>query len=206
MKRRGEGFSDPEGSVGFSVSSACRLEIEAAIDLLVIDENLIAAHLLASAAHDVMRGHARRVGAAPRLDMASILRPLFPGHEKAFADYLLRPYNAMKHSLDSDVAVTVHPSWVEATVFLATQQFGSLFDHLSGKMVLFIAWFTAVHPTLRQDNGGQVLLDRFPAASGTGPRSQQMTDPRKLLVQLIVEGTRFADVPAGRPVGNSEPN
>jgi hypothetical protein len=187
----------PEGSLDFSVDTVCRNEIEAAIDALVIAENLIAAHVLASAAHDVMRGHANRVGRDLRADMPTILKPLVPGREKAFVDALHYPYNSMKHSNSSDVAVTVHRSLVEATVFCATQEYGSLFGHLSGKMVLFVAWYTAVQPSLQDMNGAkpEFLLNAFPSAACSGPRSLQMKELRALLVQLIVEPERLTDVP-----------
>lgn len=186
---------DPEGSVSFAVDAMCRGEIEAAIDVLVIDENLVAAHVLASAAHEVMRGHAKRIGADLRADMLSILKPLVPGREKMFIDTMLKPYNAMKHSTASDVAVTVHPSLVEATLFCAMQEFGSLFGYLSGKMVLFVAWYTAVQPSLRDRDGNKpkFLLDAFPAAAELGSRARQMGDLRSLLVQHIVDPAALPD-------------
>ncbi|MEG3162738.1 hypothetical protein U1763_19735 [Sphingomonas sp. LB2R24] len=196
MARRKKKRPDrPEGSLDFSVDTVCRNEIEAAIDALVIDENLIAAHVLASAAHDVMRGHADRVGRDLKADMLTILKPLVPGREKSLIDALLAPYNAMKHSNSSDVAVTVHPSLVEATLFCSTQEYGSLFGHLSGKMVFYVAWYTAVQPSLRGVNGTKpkFLTTAFPSASGPGPRSLQMKELREVLVQLILEPERLTD-------------
>lgn len=195
MTRRQSTFSDPEGSRSFAVDEVCRSEIEAAIDAYAINENLVAAHVLASAAHDVMRGHAKRIGADLRADMLSILKPLVPGREKMFIDTMLKPYNAMKHSNASEVAAKVHPSLTEAILFCATQEFGSLFKYLSGKMVLFIAWYTTVQPSLRDRDGNKqaFLLNAFPSAAGPGPRSLQMAELRALLVQQIVDPASLPD-------------
>ncbi|WP_267347106.1 hypothetical protein [Sphingomonas sp. GM_Shp_2] len=195
MTRRQKVFPDPEGSISFTVDAMCRSEIEAAIDALVINENLVAAHVLASAAHDVMRGHAKRIGADLRADMLSILKPLVPGREKAFIDTMLKPYNAMKHSNASDVAVTVHPSLTEAILFCATQEFGSLFKYLSGKMVLFVAWYTAVEPSLRDRAGNkpEFLLEAFPSAAKAGSREEKRADLRALLLQHMIDPSPLRD-------------
>lgn len=195
MSRKKDLLDDPEGSIGFSVEEVCRGEIEAAIDALIISDNLVAAHVLASAAHDVMRGHATRKGLDLRADMLAILKPLVPGREKVFVDTMLRPYNSMKHSNSSSVAATVHPSFVEATLFCATQEYGSLFGHLSARMVFYVAWYTAVQPSLRDKSGAkpEFLLKAFPSAGVPGTRVEQRAEIRDVLLDLIKDPHAVAD-------------
>lgn len=128
MARRSKRLPDPEGSIAFTVEELCKAEIDAAIDSFVLNSNLIAAHVLASAAHDVMRGHALRVGLSLRADLHANMAQLSSHEHKTVIDTMAHFYNSMKHSNSSGVAVNIHPAIVESTLYCAAQEHGWLFN------------------------------------------------------------------------------
>lgn len=128
MARRSSRLPDPLGSIAFSVEEVCKAEIDAAIDSFVLSENLIAAHVLASAAYDVMRGHATRLGFSLRADLHANMARLSSHQDKIVLDTMAYFYNSMKHSTSSEIAVNIHPTIVESTLYCAAQEHGSLFN------------------------------------------------------------------------------
>lgn len=187
MARRSKRLPDPEGSIAFTVEEMCKAEIDAAIDSFVLSRNLIASHVLASAAHDVMRGHASRVGASLRADLSANMARLSSHQNKIVLDTMAHFYNSMKHSNSNEVAVTIHPTIVESTIYCAAQEHGWLFKKLSARMVTFIAWFTVVKPALLDENGNKpsVLVNAFPSALLQAPRSEQMKELKQAIAKIM---------------------
>jgi len=198
VSRKRKPPTPPEGSFEFTVPELCRSELDAAIDVLVQRGNLIATHVLASAAHDVMRGYATREGLELRADMPTIFGRLAPAKRDRLVDAIFHPYNSMKHSNSSDVAVAVHPDLVDATLFCATQEYGSLFGHLSPKMVCYIAWFTVVKPSLRASSGEGLssILQMFPSALAESERPDQLLELKELLREIDENPERYIDYQA----------
>ncbi len=168
----------PPGSTDYSVEDVCRLQLEAAVNEYTFHLNAVAAHLLASASHDVMRGHAKRSNLTLRIDVHTKLRASFGDDAVPMIDALKGPYNSLKHANGSDVAVTLHHSFAELICLQAVQEFGSLFGYVSPKMLFFALWVNVVNEQLRKAQS-EKICSMFPAAMKSGKRKTQIADLRR---------------------------
>lgn len=182
VKRRNAASAEhAEGSVTLTTEEICRTHIEAAIFEYAHRQTIAPCHLLASAAHDLMRGYAKRHKLKLRADLHSTVRDLLGDKAKDVIDQLKLPYNSVKHFInDSDAAVTMHPSFVELTLLQALLEFGSLFGALTPNMVVFATWVHLVHPRI-QTKYGVAAGSLLPSALTGTTRHDQLTDVRRMI-------------------------
>lgn len=179
MVRRKQAKVEPsEGSVTYSVEDIVRSEIEGAVVAIVRHLNYVAAHVLASAAFEVMRGHAKRHDLPLRADIFQDLKECFGAAEaKPYIDTLNQPYNAMKHSQGTDGA-TIHPHYVELITAQACKEFGAMFGFMTPRMAIYVGWSNVVHERLRKTQP-QAVVDAFASAALGGSRADQLREARE---------------------------
>lgn len=182
----------PEGSVSYSVEEVCKLELDAATTQYVRYQNDVAAHLCASAAHDVMRGHAQRVKITLKADTESSIRKVF-GEESDKLIYAIKhPYNSLKHSNDSKIAVTFHPDLVEMTVLQACQEFAWTFGYLTPKMLVYALWIQVANAKLRESVPAAVLK-MFESATLEATLFERLTEARAIFDQIESHPEEYAN-------------
>lgn len=180
-RRKKVELEQPAGSVSFSPEEVCRLELEAAIEVLATSYNIVATHVLASSAHDVMRGHAARHRKPLRADMRETLKGLRREDSRTVVDALSHAFNSMKHS--NPGPIQVHPVFIELTLYNACLEFGSLFGFVTPNMTFYLLWALVAHQPL-----GMVAPDQakqlFPSAMKRDARLDQLTELRAHLADI----------------------
>lgn len=182
MRSKKAGGEHPEGSITFAPEQICRDELDAAIVVFINDLNYVAAHVLAQAAHEVMRGYAKRNQLPLRADINTVLREALGDDAKDVIDVFNAPYNAMKHFNGDDAAKT-HPHLIELRLMEACKEYGQLFGHMTPKMALYIGWCMAVTPRLRASLE-PTLITAFKSATVEGSRSHQLKEARSILASF----------------------
>lgn len=118
----------------------CRLEINAAIRLFLIDEDPIAAHLLASAASEIIEVLSEGQEGIGLNSLRAALKKagVISDEQEELFQTLLHPYNFLKHSSSDktarnkfDVEVTV------LTLYTAIHGYKALFSDFSPEMRVF---------------------------------------------------------------------
>ncbi|MBU8542784.1 MULTISPECIES: hypothetical protein [Roseomonadaceae] len=118
----------------------CRTEINAAIRLFLVDEDPIPAHLLASAATEIM---ATLSGGKPEVGLNDLRRLLkiadiSPELEGEIFEALLHPYNFLKHSSsDINIENSFSIEYITITIYTAVHSYRRLFGDLSDEMMVF---------------------------------------------------------------------
>jgi len=118
----------------------CRTEINAAVRLFLIDEDPISAHLLASAATEIMVALSNGRPGVGLNDMRALLKTA--GVPSDLSDEvfqgLLHPYNFLKHSSsDFNVENDFSIEYIVVTIYSAVHSYRLLFDDLSAEMTVF---------------------------------------------------------------------
>lgn len=125
-----------------------REEIETSIDLILEAQSLIAAHLLAWAAVDVLRGVAEVTGRETlHGNLEAAVRPeMLKSWRSALRDH----YNFAKHA-DKDphrVVEDFNPDTTHMVLLAAVTGYGTLYQQLTLPMYLFRAWVFTRSPHL----------------------------------------------------------
>jgi hypothetical protein len=134
---------DPPGPehVTLTLQETCIAELDGAVDLLVRFENLAAAHLLASAATELIRKRAAKlkiVIESDILERTKFLDDATRQHIKYAIDYA---YNGLKHSNGSDgVNVYFRSEFVQFHLLLAIEMYQATFQDVTPKMAVFKTW------------------------------------------------------------------
>jgi hypothetical protein len=136
------------GYVVFSRRDVARTEIVQAIRLY-LERDFISAHLLASAATEIL--HALRTRAHKTTSLADLetkLRQFMtPAEVAETMSFVKLPYNFMKHSgSDPDLQMHFRPGLVEVGVYHAIHDFEAVFADRTPEMLMFQTWFMARHP------------------------------------------------------------
>lgn len=173
----------PKGSVSFSTEEVCLHELEAAVSVYARHYNFIAGHLLASAAHDVMRGYGKREGKPLRADHVAVIGSLYDDERKAVVDALMLGYNSIKHSNGSEVAVTIHPDFASITISQACQEFGWMFGYLTPVMAMYVMWAFVAHPPLRSV-APEAASKLFPSALLDVELSEKLGELKRILAGI----------------------
>lgn len=193
-KSSGFTVQHPEGSVSFSTEQICRDEIEGAVHLLAYHNNVVAVHLLASSAHDVMRDYAKSFDKPIRADVFAQVIAAAGESADATRIALRKPYNSLKHGINSgNAAVTFHPGFAEITLNQACFEFSSLFGYMTPKMLMAVAWVFVVYPPFREALGDPEILETFSSALTDGPRIEQLSSLRERLEYIDNNPDEFAD-------------
>lgn len=133
--------------IRLSRQNICRTEINAAVRLFLIDEDPISAHLLASAATEIMVALSNGKPGVGWNDMRELMKKASvpPDLSEEVFQSLLHPYNFLKHS-SSDFTIENDSSveYIVITIYTAVQSYKLLFGDLSAEMSVFysivIAW------------------------------------------------------------------
>ena len=124
----------------------CLTEINASVRLFIIDEDPISAHLLASAAADIMEALSDGKPGVGMNDMRALLETVAvsPDLSKEVFDSLKHPYNFLKHgSSDAEVENDFSVDFITMTIFNAIHSYRQLFGKLSVEMNLFYVYVQA---------------------------------------------------------------
>jgi hypothetical protein len=146
MRKKPELSPPGPDDVVLSLQQACKTEIDGAVDLFIRHQNLAGAHVLASAAHEIIRGVAKREGVLLPNDMPRLLSSLDKKKLEAVLYALNHPYNALKHTNgDRNSIVHFNPEFFEITLLMACVDYQVLFRDLSVNMMLYKAWVIPRH-------------------------------------------------------------
>lgn len=140
---------EPPGPDHIVVSrrAVAQIEIVRAITLY-FEGDFVSAHVLASAATEILHGLRKHAHKATSLaDLEAKLREIMPNEADEAMAFLKLPYNYMKHSDgDRDVQMHFRPAFVEVSVYHATHDFEAVFAERAPEMIAFQTWFMARHP------------------------------------------------------------
>jgi hypothetical protein len=140
---------DPPGPehVTLTLQETCVAELDGAVDLLVRFENLAAAHLLASAATELIRKRAAKLKIVIESDILERTKGLDDTTRQHIRYAIDHAYNGLKHSSGADgVSVYFRPEFVQFHLLLAVEMYQATFQDLTPKMAVFKTWtlFSAV--------------------------------------------------------------
>lgn len=145
--------------VVYNREEIAKAEIESAIELFYRDRAVVASHVLACAAGEILRG------LLSKAEQRSI-RDRFEGDLKeSFGEdqiaeikqYLDLPFNFFKHSSsDRTVELPVRPEFVEAAVFHACHDFRTTFGYLTPLMSLAAGFYICRNPQFFPEEAGKV--------------------------------------------------
>jgi hypothetical protein len=115
---------------------------------LYFEGDFVSAHVLASAATEILHGLRKHAHKATSLaDLEAKLREFMPDEADDAMAFLKLPYNFLKHSDgDADVKMHFRPAFVEVSVYHATLDYEAVFADRAPEMIAFQAWFMARHP------------------------------------------------------------
>jgi hypothetical protein len=141
---------DPEPEKITKQVSAERL-LMTAVDLFFDDGDMLAIHVLSSAAHEVLHVPLRKRGKKSSLLKDSGM--VRPGKIKEFHDFLHETQNFLKHGAKDPNAVLEYykaetPFWLFDAIKLYSELTGSL---KYKKFALFVLWFKLEHPGILED-------------------------------------------------------
>jgi hypothetical protein len=118
----------------------CRTEINAAVRLFLIDEDVISAHLLASAATEIMVALSDGKPGVGLNDMRAQMKTAAVPSDLSdeLFDSLVHPYNFLKHgSSDFSVENDFSVEYIVMTIYTAIHSYKMLFDDFSAEMTVF---------------------------------------------------------------------
>lgn len=118
----------------------CRTEIDAAVRLFLIDEDPISAHLLASAATEIMVALSDGKPGVGLNDMRALIKAATVPSDLSdeLFQSLLHPYNFLKHgSSDSSVKNDFSVEYIVMTIYTAIHSYKLMFHDLSVEMRVF---------------------------------------------------------------------
>lgn len=118
----------------------CRREIDAAVRLFLIDEDPISAHLLASAAMEIMIALSNGKPGVGMNDLKAFMKTA--GVENTLSEEvfhaLTHPYNFLKHgSSDFEIENDFSVDFIVMTIYSAIHSFKLLFGEQSAEMMVF---------------------------------------------------------------------
>jgi hypothetical protein len=118
----------------------CRTEINAAVRLFLVDEDPISAHLLASAATEIMVALSDGKSGVGLNDMRALMKKAAVSSDLSDEVFqsLLHPYNFLKHgSSDFSVENNFSIEHIVMTIYTAIHSYRVLFGDLSTEMTVF---------------------------------------------------------------------
>lgn len=118
----------------------CRTEINAAVRLFLIDEDPISAHLLASAATEIMVALSDGKPGVGLNDLRALMEKAAVSSDLSDEVFqsLLHPYNFLKHgSSNFDVENDFSVEYIVITIYTAVHSYRLLFGDLSVEMTVF---------------------------------------------------------------------
>lgn len=124
----------------------CLREINAAVRALLIDEDPIPAHLLASAATEIMSALSQGKPGVGLNDMRALMNSAGVSSDKTtdLFQSLLHPYNFLKHSSSDMTVENEFPiDFILITIYNAIHSYKVLFGKLSGEMMVFYGMLQA---------------------------------------------------------------
>ncbi len=128
--------------VVLSPQDAARAELDGAVDLFVRFANLAATHVLASAAHEVVRSAARRNRVELPHDILNLTSHLDEETRELVRYAMTHAYNSLKHSSGrEEERAYFHPKFVETHLVIVIDNYQTVFRDISPKMLLYKAWF-----------------------------------------------------------------
>lgn len=132
--------------VRLTKQEVARRQLETAIDLLLTDGDLIAIHVLSSAAHDVIEGVARKRKILTGFE-ANVLR--YPKHLRdAYRATIKRPFNFMKHGGGDDELADFVPETVNLHLVLAHGSYCHIYGEDVRNGQALMDWWKAYEATL----------------------------------------------------------
>lgn len=124
----------------FNRQQICKAEITSAVRLFLLDDDLISAHLLASASIEIMGALSNGQDGVGLNDIRAFLKgaSISPDLEQEAFNSLMHPYNFLKHSssnfnIENDFCV----EYIVMTIYSAIHSYKILFSDLSFEMKVF---------------------------------------------------------------------
>ncbi len=131
--------------VKLSKIEAAKRQIESAIWLWFVDDDMVSAHTLASAAHRTIRELAALWGASTWPSTSTYLPNQNPGHRPVRTDDAVTYFNEVKE----DESYAVSEQWVELCLFDAVMAYSNLAEDRCGSALM--STFVVRFGVLRQD-------------------------------------------------------
>lgn len=138
-------------------------QLDAAVRNLVLDEDIVAAHLLGWAALDVISDVAAGLGRETvRGGMTALMSPeLRKAWRRAERDH----YNFMKHAdRDPDRTIRLAPDLTTFALYVACRDYVKTFDDSTPVMAVYTGWYLSQTPEMRSGFGEKwddVLVESF---------------------------------------------
>jgi hypothetical protein len=172
-----DGLTHPPDSTTYPFQDIVRSEIEAAIEMFINHQNMVATHLLTNAAHELMRANARSKGVVLDADLHEIFRRITPKLAKGAIDTLQWGYNGLKH-FKSEVEgnITLNTRHTTVALWLCVGDYVGLFKSSTDIMRLYFRWYVASKTDGRdwmpEDEG------RFPSAPLDLPLHERLREAK----------------------------
>lgn len=118
----------------------CRTEINAAVRMFLVDEDPISAHLLASAATEIMVALSDGKSGVGLNDVRALMKTAAVPSDLSDELFhsLLHPYNFLKHSSsNSSIKNNFSVEYIVITIYTAIHSYKLIFDDFSAEMKVF---------------------------------------------------------------------
>lgn len=169
--------------ITFSFQEVLIDEIEGAVTMYVLRQNLVATHLLTHASHQMMRAYSKAKEIPLEADIHAIVREVIPDIAKDTIDGFLHSYNGLKHfQSKNDGRVTINPILARFELWLCIGDFMALFGKPTPTMAVYHHWYMA----MKIAEAGHALPEgnMFPSAALKAPLGQTLKEAKLLLMQI----------------------
>lgn len=158
-------------------------QLDSAIRNLVLDEDIVAAHLLGWAALDVISDVATGLGRATvRGGMTALMSPeVRKAWRRAERDH----YNFMKHAdRDPERTIRLAPDLTTFAIYVACRDYVKTFDDSTPVMAVYTGWYLSQEPGMQRGFGGtwdDILVETF------GDAPDEAWRQAKTLIEVAVK-------------------
>lgn len=181
-RKRKERVASPD-DITFSFREVLIDEIEGAITMFVLRQNLVATHLLTHAAHQMMRAYAKAKGKTLQADLHALVREIIPDIAKEAIDGFLSAYNGLKHfKSENEGDVTINPTLMKMEVWLCIGDYMALFGKPTPTMAVYHHWYTATK--FAAVGRPPPEPNMFPSAALKAPLGQTLKEAKEMLSKI----------------------
>jgi len=152
---------------------AIRAQLDAAIELYFVSDNVVATHALAAAAYNVLRDIANREGSEHPFLKSGFLETLSESEKQQRIQFLNKPENFFKHAdRDPNDSLSFDPELTEILLMDACAYFKNSDKQKPKNYEIFKAWVGKVKDGLPEGSDSRLFVEALIRAFKTGGKKQ----------------------------------
>jgi hypothetical protein len=152
---------------------AIRAQIDAAIELYFVSDNIVATHTLAAAAYNVLRDLADRDGSEHPFLKSGFLKTLSESEKKQLIQFLNKPENFFKHAdHDPNDSLSFDPELTEILLMDACAYFKNSDIQKPKNYEIFKAWVGKIKDDIPIGNDSRIFVETLLEAFKAGGKKQ----------------------------------